>query len=420
MTRFKSALLLGLFVLIVSVLVVPKPSMAAEIAVVYVYPTPIEAELGEDFLVDVRIKYAIDVFAWEVKLVWNASVLNYINATEGGFLEGAELKPTYWVNPVVYQNESDVYNSVLVACTRQGAGITGARGSGTLATIGFEVQSKGETILDLQSATSDETKLRDSVPNPVPHSDVNGLFSNVAGFPRPDFSFTPAKANIGETITFDASASTDVEGGSIVAYAWDFGDEATSPDGPIAYHSYTAGGTYDVTLTVTDNDNYNKSVTKPVKVRFPYDVMIVEVKESVENAVIGDVVTVTVKLSNEGANDLAEVSVRAYYETTQIGDAQTTSLAVDQTKTLTYEWNTKDLPAGNYRLKAIVSPVEGEPEEAQPDNTKLGGTVALSEPVQTPWMLYGGIIAAVAVVAVVGGFLFMRRRGNSGKQTPMR
>jgi PKD repeat protein len=420
MARFKSALLLGLFVLIVSVVIVPKLSMAAEIATVYVFPTPIVNEPGEEFFVEVKIKNAIDVYAWEVKLVWNTSVLNYINATEGGFLKGAELKPTYWVAPVVYQNESDVYNSVLLACTRQGAGITGARGSGTLATIWFEVQNKGETTLDLQSAGSAETKLRDSVPNPVIHTDVNGLFSNVAGFPKPDFSFTPAKANIGETITFDASASHDVEGGSIVAYAWDFGDEATSPDGPIAYHSYTAGGTYDVTLTVTDDDNYNASATKTVKVRFPYDVMIVEVKESVESAVIGDVVTVTVKLSNEGANDLTGVSVRAYYETTQIGDAQTTSLAVDQTKTLTFEWGTKDLPAGNYRLKAIASPVEGEPEEAQPDNTKLGGTVALSELVQPPWMLYGGIIAAVAVVAVVGGFLFMRRRGNSGKQTPMR
>lgn len=420
MTRFKSLLLLGLFVLTSSVMIAPKPSMAAEVAMVYVHPTPVEAEPGEDFLVDIKIKLAIDVFAWEVKLVWNASVLNYINSTEGGFLKGAELKPTYWVAPVVYQNESDVYSSVLMACTRQGAGIVGAAGSGTLATIGFEVQNKGETALDLQSANSDETKLRDSFPNPVPHTEVNGLFSNVAGFPRADFTFTPAKANIGENVTFDASASHDVENGSIVAYSWDFGDEATFSDvGPLAYHAYTAGGIYDVTLTVTDNDSWNKSATKSVKVRFPYDVMIVEVTESVENAVIGDAVTVTVKLSNEGANDLTGVSVRAYYETTQIGDAQTTSLAVDQTKTLTYEWDTEGVPAGNYRLKAIASPIEGEPEEAQLDNTKLGGTVALSEPVQTPWMLYGGIIAAVAVVAVIGGFLFMRRRGNSGKKTPV-
>jgi PKD repeat protein len=420
MSVFKNGLLLSLFVLTASVMIVPKLSMAVDIAMVYVHPTPIEAEPGEEFSVDVRIRYAIDVFAWEVKLVWNASVLNYINATEGGFLKGAEVKPTYWVNPVVNQNESAEYNSVLMACTRQGAGITGAAGSGTLTTIWFEVQNKGETTLDLQGQGSEETKLRDSVPNPVPHNDVNGLFSNVAGFPRADFSFTPAKANIGETITFDASASYDVEDGSIVAYTWDFGDTSTfSAAGPLAYHNYTEGGTYDATLTVTDNDSWNKSVTKSVKVRFPYDVMIVEVKESVQSAVIGDVVTVTVKLSNEGANDLTGVSVTAYYETTQIGSAQTTSLAVDQNKTLTFDWNTQDLSAGNYRVKGVVSPVEGEPADAQLDNTKLGGTVALSEPVQTNWALYGGIIAAVAVVAVVGGFFFMRRRGNSGKKTPV-
>lgn len=414
MGKLRSATLLILVVLGVSVLMLPKPSMAAVLPLVYVTPTPIEAEPNTEFTIDVKIKYAEDVYAWEFKLMWNASVLSYVNASEGSFLKGMEVKPTYWVNPVVYQNGS----GVLLGCTRLGAGIMGASGSGTLATIKLKVLSKGETTLDLK-----DTKLRDSYPNPIDHTSKDGLFSNVAGFPRPDFSFTPAKANIGETITFDASNSSDVnEGGYIVAYYWDFGDNTNSSDvSPVAYHSYTAGGIYDVTLTVTDNDNWNKSVTEAAKVRFPYDVMIVEVKESVENAVAGDVVSITVKLSNEGANELTGVNVKVYYEkppieSTQFGDTQTVSLAVDQVKTLSFDWNTKDMSAGNYRLKAIAGPVEGEPEEAKQDNTKLGGTIALTEAPQTPWMLYGGIIGGVAVVAVVGGFLFMRRRGNNKKQ----
>ena len=53
--------------------------------------------------------------------------------------------------------------------------------------------------------------------------------------------------------TADASASSDADG-SIVSYAFDYGDGATRPAGPsaTAQHEYAAG-TYDVTVTVTDN-----------------------------------------------------------------------------------------------------------------------------------------------------------------------
>lgn len=58
---------------------------------------------------------------------------------------------------------------------------------------------------------------------------------------------------INTDVTFDASSSSDVAGGSIVSYAWDFGD-GTSGTGVTAVHQYTTTGTYQATLTVTDND----------------------------------------------------------------------------------------------------------------------------------------------------------------------
>jgi len=56
---------------------------------------------------------------------------------------------------------------------------------------------------------------------------------------------------VGETLTFDASASFDPDG-TIVAYIWDFGDAGTG-SGKVTTHAYTAAGNYTVRLTVRDN-----------------------------------------------------------------------------------------------------------------------------------------------------------------------
>ena len=77
--------------------------------------------------------------------------------------------------------------------------------------------------------------------------------------PIADFTY----ATDGLTVTF-TDTSTDPDG-TIVGWDWDFGDENTSTlQNPT--HTYAAGGTYTVTLTVTDNDGLTDSVGKPVTV----------------------------------------------------------------------------------------------------------------------------------------------------------
>jgi PKD repeat protein len=72
--------------------------------------------------------------------------------------------------------------------------------------------------------------------------------------PVASFAFNPTQPGAGETITFDATGSTDPDG-SIVLYDWDFGDGTVLLDaGPTPTHSYSTEDVFTVLLTVTDND----------------------------------------------------------------------------------------------------------------------------------------------------------------------
>ncbi len=58
--------------------------------------------------------------------------------------------------------------------------------------------------------------------------------------------------NVGQEVTFSGNQSYDPDG-TIVDYMWNFGDDSTAT-GITVTHSYSSGGNYTVTLTVTDND----------------------------------------------------------------------------------------------------------------------------------------------------------------------
>ncbi|MGM0588037.1 MAG: lamin tail domain-containing protein [Bacteroidota bacterium] len=75
-----------------------------------------------------------------------------------------------------------------------------------------------------------------AVPNEAPVAVANGPYEGLTG----------------KAITFSSSGSSDSDG-SIVSFAWDFGD-GSSGSGSSPSHTYTTAGSYTVTLTVTDDD----------------------------------------------------------------------------------------------------------------------------------------------------------------------
>ena len=68
----------------------------------------------------------------------------------------------------------------------------------------------------------------------------------------------------GKKVTFNGSISYDYDG-TIISYEWDFGDNNYG-SGSTVDHTYSEDGSYNVTLTVTDNDGKNDSVIKTILV----------------------------------------------------------------------------------------------------------------------------------------------------------
>jgi hypothetical protein len=87
--------------------------------------------------------------------------------------------------------------------------------------------------------------------------------------PVATFSYAPSSPAVNETVQFDARNSTDPDG-SVASYNWAFDGagepvETRDPTGVTA-RRYLSTGSYDVTLTVTDDDGRTNVTTRTVQV----------------------------------------------------------------------------------------------------------------------------------------------------------
>ncbi len=81
--------------------------------------------------------------------------------------------------------------------------------------------------------------------------------------------------------SFDGSGSSDSDG-TIVSYAWDFGDGSTD-SGVNVSHTYGAGGDFDVSLTVTDDGGASDTSTRTITVVDPNGGPSISLTASVNN-----------------------------------------------------------------------------------------------------------------------------------------
>lgn len=83
--------------------------------------------------------------------------------------------------------------------------------------------------------------------------------------PVVDFSPSTQSGSAPLTVNFDGSATYDPDGGQLT-YRWDFGDFTTPGSGVTTSHTFTSGGVYSVTLSVTDPRGVSSSKTLTVQV----------------------------------------------------------------------------------------------------------------------------------------------------------
>ena len=95
-------------------------------------------------------------------------------------------------------------------------------------------------------------------------NDTGILSFKVLRPPISSFTFSPSTPYTSDTVTFNASASTDPDG-TIVSYYWTFGD-GTNTTGMVTTYAYASNGAYTATLKVTDNDTLTNTTAQNVTV----------------------------------------------------------------------------------------------------------------------------------------------------------
>jgi len=287
----------------------------------------------ESFTVDVTIADVVDLFSYEVKLGYDPNVLEVADIEEGSFIKDQTTSPlgTLW---------STIYGAdhVYAVCVTMGL-YPGVSGSGTLFTVTFTVKNSGESTLHLYDVIQ-----LDSTATPMAHATSDGNFYTQT--PVASFLFTPdtyGRPIVGENVTFDAIDSHDLDG-TITEYFWNFGDGTnetlSAPNATVThvYNESTIPSThYNVSLTVTDNDDRINTISKEIDVKF-HDIAIVEIGTP-DEVIFHETASIDVTVFNNGSHR-DKFNVAVYYDSNLIGIETGPEVEPGKNETFSFDWYT--------------------------------------------------------------------------------
>jgi PKD repeat protein len=208
-------------------------------------------------------------------------------------------------------------------------------------------------------------------------SDAYTLSIRILIIPTANFTYSPKYPTVNQSVTFNASIAFDPDG-TIVSYVWDFGDgNITTTTSPLITHVYQDANTYEVTLTVIDDDGLTDNITQNVAVYTTvpiHDIAVIHVETNSSWAYRGDFIEITAIVVNEG-NIVEKFNVTIYYNETEIVTFGDLYLSAGENLTLTFTWNTSTVIPGSYVIYVATSIVEMEEDIA--DNIFIDGKISI-------------------------------------------
>ncbi|CAM3594811.1 Thermophilic serine proteinase precursor [Vibrio aerogenes CECT 7868] len=199
-------------------------------------------------------------------------------------------------------------------------------------------------------------------------TNLNQLVAPVA-----DIVVSSNSVPFGSSVNFDASGSTDGDG-SIVSYLWNFGDGTTSAS-VMATHTYAQAGSYQVSLTVTDNDGLTDAAVTTIQVTNALPTPVLQINNPADSYNIGE----SIFFVGSNSTDSDGTIVSYLWE---FGNGDTSSLSDPE-----YAFAS----AGTYTVTLTVTDNAGSP-----NSTDVMVTVVDPSALNVP----GGLAASVDGLAV--------------------
>jgi len=369
---------------IVVVPVGPEPSTS-----IYIDPEISLAAVGETFTVDVRVQDVEDLIGFEFWLQWDTTLLEFVDVREGPFLNSSGLYQTYFSAKIPGDPYFPFTDRLYALDVIPGATIeTSASGSGVLARATFRVLTQGNGTLDLFESIL--VRYDPFTPEEIAHTAQDGYVIVILGqLPIAMFTYSPSEPAVNQTVTFDASASYDPNG-TIVEYQWTFGDGSPpiSMEEQVIIHSYSRGGNFTATLTVTDNDGLRSSITQIIAIFRSSSA--ISISASPANVRIGEGTTISGAISPMRA--WAQVMILYRPQGTEYW-SYLTFVSTDEHGEYSYKWIAYYNP-GTYELKASWS---GDDQYEGSESEIITVNVLLPQPTILIFPAQGSVGAKVEV-----------------------
>jgi hypothetical protein len=124
----------------------PAPPRNVSGPLISVSPQKIVVNKGSIVVFDITLKSVSDLYGFQYDFAFDPSVLQFLNSTEGTFLNKNTPGSTFCIDPK--SSSGSLKDYITVACTRLGD-IGGASGSGTLTTIRLLAVNNGTSEIKL-------------------------------------------------------------------------------------------------------------------------------------------------------------------------------------------------------------------------------------------------------------------------------